>query len=681
MARKALGTSSVALTERFSTWTQAHREEIKIGAIGAAVAFFFTHGLPLWDDDYSQWLTQAHAGIFGIIKRILLPVTSEPQTWGYSDRPVQVLFYWVLSHVLGTWGTGWFLVKSVVFGGLVGTLYHWARKLGVERAPAIAAVALFTFCANVQASLIWHSDFGVYSQLVLSILLLWSVEQIEKGPRSVTFSRGLGGIPPEFKRFVVTFFVATYLGAKLKGDVRLAPLVLMAWLYLFKRERFKAYWAPFTATFLATLPWSGQLFRLAPPFLGGSGYAGWTYGSFNLHRVWEFIGADAFYVAGAPLSLVGASGILVALGLLAYGGYRAYQEKLELPDEKVGFFLTWMTLSLLACGAIASQNPTFQLRYTLIPMVPATLLIALLTGAAFREFGRVSYFKEAALAIFAIQCGIHLVHDYQHRRDMGHTVVAIDKIYRTIEEDHPSSSFVLMPGFLNYGYKVASDKPAITGRKGVNGVDAIVQANLPPGNTFAASWSSTLDPRMSVAKVATGCGASLFDVIFPCSATDGAVLLRFEGQNIPELTEGDKLDKAGNLAGAAQAYEGYLAKVPQNHGVDFILGLVYYRLGSYAKMEQVYDQFAPFFPAHTSVLYNWGLAKQGVQKYAEASKLLERAYTMAPKDYAIGFNLADSYMRMHRKGRALATLQELLKVYPNSDVMKKTYTNWEKDVQ
>jgi tetratricopeptide (TPR) repeat protein len=659
-------------------------EEMRVGLAAAALAFFFTHGLPLWNDDYYQWLAQAHAeGAWGdLFKRLLLPLTAEPQTWGYSDRPVLVLLYKFLAKIFGFHGTGFYLVKSLAFGGLCAALYRWMRQLGAERLPAFAALALFAVSANVTASLVYLSDFGVLSQLVLVAVLAYAVPQIEKGPSGVSvyenaWRKGWDALPAPFLKFLGVFFAAVYIGSKLRGEVRLAPVILLAWLAIYRREKLKTFAAPFVLTFLATLPWSRELFRHLPPFLGGAGYSGWTYSTFDLSRVFEFLARDAFVLRAPPLSVIGGFGILAAVAMAAYGAYRLktlQEETPAPPGEKTGLLLVWLGTVLLALGTIGRQNPTFQLRYTLAALVPATLLAALAFSSAWSRLGGRAWFRPTAFALIVAQCALSALHGIRHRIEMGRTMITVDRMYRTVEERYPSASFVYAPGFLPYAYR-RSAAPALQNRRSLGTMDEAAQ--LPAGQTYVASWSSTLDARFVVDTPIAGCGANLFDAIFSCGPGDGAMLLRYVGAP-GELAQADQLDKQGNLAAARGVLEGYLRLEPGNHGAAFVLSLLYYRLKDFAAMERVYESIGPYFTSFPSVVYNWALAKQGLQKLKDAVPLFEHAYRIVPGDYGIGFNLADTYYRLGKRSRALATLRELMKSYPQDATMRSVYQDWER---
>ena len=659
------------------SFAKNYQEEIKVGAVAAAVAFFFTHGLPLWNEDYSIYMAQANGSFFELIARLLLPFSIEPQTWGYSDHPVQVLLYKVFSVIFGTWGTGFFFMKSLVLGGLCGAMYHRMRKLGADRFVAISSLVIFGLSANVIATMVWHSDFTVYAQLVLALILFYAVPQIEKGPANKgVYKKGITNLPKNFSRFLITFFLAVYFGSKLGADVRLAPVVLLTYLYLYRREKFDVYLAPFAATFVLTLPFSSAFFRHLPPFFpGASGYSGMTYSTFGVTRVFEFLMKDMFSLQSAPLSLLGALGLFTTLAAVAYGGYRVYRDKYDEPSEKTGFLLIWAGWALLASGIVTRSDPSMDLRYTVMIMVPATLLLSIFFQMAMKEFNRVKWMKPAIIALVVVQSLVHVYQSTHHRAAMGHTMVAVDKIYSTMEQKYASAQMLLLPGFLNYGYKNTSAS-SVAGRKAALNDDDVYK--MPAGQTYAATWVPTLAVHYSVAEFASGCGSSLFDLIVQCRPTDGALLLKYVGSP-PEANQAQQLSSQGNNVAARDVLYGYLKKDPTNQGVMFLAGLYAYYAKDFAGMEQVYDQIGPYFMGHPSVVYNWALAKQGLQKTKEATRYFETAYRIMPKDYSIGFNLADSYYREGKKSRALATLGELLQVNPNDQTMKSVYADWSKN--
>ena len=669
------------LFEVAKDWIHHNPEVTRIGLIGAAIAIFFTHGLPLFDADYGKWLQEANGSFRDLLMRILLPFSSEPQTWGFSDHPIQALIYKILYLIFGTTGFFYFLVKSAIFGGLCGVLYHWMRRLEIDKHASWLALALFAFSANTVTSLVWHSDFEVYSQLLMAGLLIWSADFTAKNSyKAAVYRKGYSGIPKPLFRFILTFFLWTYFGSKLGGDIRLVPLILMTYLYLFKRDRFEAYAYPMGITFLASLPWSSQMFKHLPPFIpGATGYQGLTYQTFNIGSLFTYLAGDLLTFRYGSISILGGVGLFCVLGLVIYGGYQLYREKLQVPGEKWGFFLIWFGFSILACAVQPMTHDTPDFRNIFVALVPGTLLLGLIISSAFAEFHKVKIFRNAVIALIALQCGFHFYHSVNARVDMGRMMLAMDQVHKAMEQRHADAQLLYWPGFQAtegavIGYR-NSTVAAIANRKPLASLEDI--SKYPAGSTFVVTRNDTLDTRFSMDFATSGCGNNLFDHLLRCNPASGPKLLKYIG-NVAEYAQATQFENQGNLAAAKQVLETYLQREPGNHGIDFVVGLYAYRTGDIKRMEEIYDQIGPFFPYHTSVLYNWGLAKQGMQKFAEAATLFEQAYALVPGDYSIGFNLADAYFREGRKSRALATLGNLITLNPNNTRMKSVYESWQK---
>jgi tetratricopeptide (TPR) repeat protein len=643
--------------------------EIRMALVILGVAFFFTHGLPLWDDDYGKWLKQANDGFFSVVFRLISPFTNEPATWGYSDQPGQVFLYKFLNLIFGTWGTGYFFIKSAVLALLGVSLNRWLNALGVDKKVSNVAIALFVLSPSTITSLVWHSDFTIYSQLILTTLLFYSFTWMHRNrfPSDV-YEHGFAGIPHDLKRFVTVFFLAVYFGTKVRGDVRLAPVVLLTYLYLFEREQLKVYFLPFSFTLLATVPWSGDFFKHLPPFVpGAAGYQGTTYSTFSVMRLFDVVAGKA--------SLFSAWGYLVFGAVGLYGMLLIAKGQLKKPDSRFGFLWIWLGWAVLTSSIMPVVNPAFQLRYVFIAVVPAVLLTAMIFQSLIGTFSMSVAARAFVFAVCVFQCAWHLFADYSQRMTIGHIMVATQNVYDTLEKSYPSAITLFAPNFKVYPYKESNVAISIKGRKQVNPGEDI--RNYPANNTVYVTWNPSLDARFSVAANASGCNSSLFDLIFPCGKTDGALILKYLG-DVPEIISADQLDKQGKLLEAQQTLEPYVKRDPGNHGAAFILSLYYDRTHNYAKMDETYSLFGEYFPDHTSVLYNWGVAKLGLQKYKEAAPLFETAFKITPRDLSIGLNLADSYFHTGKKARAITVLTDLLTAHPGNTIVKDLIEKWSK---
>ncbi|MGZ3697908.1 MAG: tetratricopeptide repeat protein, partial [Bdellovibrionota bacterium] len=566
----------------------------------------------------------------------------------------------IMLTVLGTWGTGWFLLKSLAFGALTAVSFRGLRSFGVNRENALISVSLLTLSTATLSAILWHSDFVVYSELVVASTLFWIFPKIEK--YKIT------------SRDWLILLACVYFGGKIKAEVRLVPVILLATLAIFRRDSLKKAALPLIGIFAASIPWSAAILQKAPPFIpGASGWSGTTYRPFSLERMLDFLVRGVFDLRQPSTSVLAAGGILFALAAAAYVGYRIYREKLESPNLRSGFFLVWLSVMILGCATLPN-DPNGDLRLTMVPLLPAILMLGIGLQAAEKEFGRFKYFRPALLSVLALQLAFHGYQDFRLRMNMGHRIVAAEKLMTLVETKYSNSQFVSEPDFGQPGFH-DSQAASIARRQTLPHPDFIDR--YPAGNTFAASWSPSLDPRLTVVEEVSGCGSAFFDLIVGCGARDSAVLMRYIGTPT-ELTAADKLDKQGKLFEARQVLEGYLQKDPGNYGLGFILSLYTSRQGDFARLEKLYDWLGEGFPQHPNILYNWGIAKVGLSKYPEAAKLFERAYALSPHAYEIGFNLADSYYRQGRKSRAIATLNDLMKSYPGNQNLMNTISNWKK---
>ncbi len=631
------------------------REWLWVLTGGTLVMLFFTLGLPLWWDDYGLWLERANTAFGSALKDLLLPVA--------SDRPGQTILYKILHTVFGYWGGGFRIVKALAFGALCAFAYRGMLRMGVTRLAALLVLGIFSLATGPLTSVMIHSEFSVYALLIALPLLLYSHDAIENSTVRTPAESDLfkfGAWPKAFLRFSLIFIAAIYFGSKVDGVVRIVPITLLAYLGLYHREKVKAFAIPMGTAIVLSLPWSATL----PRYLF----------SFSLGRVFPFITGELFSWSSMARSVFAALGLLVFFGLAVYGVYALIRRQAGAPDRTMGFTLIWLAVSLLSLGFVPRENPTFDVRYTLIPMLPAVFFAGMALSKAMADFRRAKWFMPVLCAVFAIQGLVHLSHSYVQRRDLGHTMVAVQKMYETIEQKYPNHRVVYLPGFLNYPFRPSS-APALSQRQAIGGVNDL--AAYPAGQTLAIGWSSLLDQRLALAEVASGCTSSLFDLVFPCGKADGALLFKYVG-NPPAVAQAQQLEQENKLPAARDTLDAYLRTEPGNHSVAFVLSLYAYRLGDFPRMERLYDELVPFFPAHSSIMYNAGLAKMGVNKHAEAAELLGKAYKLLPLNYGVGFNLASAYFQAGKKRRAIATMDELMKKYPADQALKTAYDQWSK---
>src|SRR5262245_29280496 len=94
---------------------------------GFAYAMFFRHGIPLWDYDFTSWFHKIKDhSFFYYFWNLISPISTQPQYWGFNERPIQALLYKFFYLIGGYDPTVYFIYKSAVYGGLGVMIYQWS---------------------------------------------------------------------------------------------------------------------------------------------------------------------------------------------------------------------------------------------------------------------------------------------------------------------------------------------------------------------------------------------------------------------------------------------------------------------------------------------------------------------------------------------------------------------------
>lgn len=119
-----------------------------------AYAWFFSQGVPLWDDDFTSMLRKIKDGpLARYVWDWVNPIVAQPEAWGFHDRPIQRVIYKVFHSVSGYEAWSYFLFKNLVYAGLAVIAYRWALRLvpggEASRGGRLAAAAGSpSFCSS-----------------------------------------------------------------------------------------------------------------------------------------------------------------------------------------------------------------------------------------------------------------------------------------------------------------------------------------------------------------------------------------------------------------------------------------------------------------------------------------------------------------------------------------------------
>ncbi|MCM2279193.1 MAG: tetratricopeptide repeat protein [Oligoflexia bacterium] len=658
---------------------------------GFVYAWVFSQGIPLWDDDFTSWFWKIKDQSLGrTVFELLSPISTQPQYWGFNERPLQALIYKLFHLVSGYEAWSYFLYKSAVYAGLGALVYLWAQRLLPARAAngklAAAAAAVFLLLApGPMAAHVIHADLATTAELLFLSLTYFIWAEVERTPTEWS------GMPafskPERKAWLLRWAglsFLTYLGYKSKADLKLIPVILGAYILLVRPRQWRYFALPIGMMALLAVPWGKSIFQKLPPFLPGSqgSEIGWMWQPASLGRLRDFLwnpaGTDFLTSLREPsLSLAAILGPFLLLPLAAFVLWRGRGEGLghrwrawrrfATPEDRARLFVViWLAVVLVGISALPALNSIFRVRYGILPLVPVSLLL----GWAFGSFAEAAngarqaiprWVALGAVTLFAVQAGVNLTRSITYRRDLGQVMVAVDQVYEYFARNHAGDKLALFPDFRPYDYR--PDAPeSIRAKVWLAKPEDL--GSREPYKTYAISWKPSLWEKVEVVAQFTGCRESvLFDRVFPCRAGTGAFLMRLIGDD-PAYRQGEALRRAGDVAGARKIHEEFVAKHPHSLAGQFVFGLEAYQLKDWAAAQRAYATLERFLPDHLSVLYNHALTLKELGQIQPAIERLRFVTAVEPRNYAALINLYWAYVKAGEEKKARKTLFAMKQAFP-----------------
>jgi tetratricopeptide (TPR) repeat protein len=640
-----------------------------------AYAWALTQGLPLWDDDYKLWTTEQ--GVLSLLFDWLLPVSTEPDRWGFAERPVQKLVYKVCRAISGFDAWSYRLYKGLAFALLVTLVYVWVNRVSGRRAPALAAALFFGLLPNVMASLVWHADFATTAESVLCLLGLWLFNSVEATPEGW---RGLprAGDPAQARWLRRWFLIAfcVYLAYETKGDLRGVPITLGLYVLAVRPRQWTLFAMPIAVMLVLAIPWGrGVLSRVPPWFPGSSAEVTWMYQGAAFASVLDFIWSSdptdfATSLTSTPLSAAGIMGPfgLAGLALAAAAAFRAGligREAFLLRSRANRmrlFVLAWCVVAFVLVSALPELNPFFRARYAVITMLPVTILAGSALGPLLALRERSPLVFTAAVLLCLAQVAVNAHRAIVYRAALGRVQIAIDDAYRYLDRWYPQHTLALMPSFASYAWR-PDGAPVVRMRRPLEKLEDL--RDFPPYDTLVLDWRGSLWEQLEVIEVFDGCRpGSIVDLVHACERTDKAVLMRHIGED-PDVTAGLQAMVADDLSAARRRFEAHLLRHPRNLGVLFQYGIVLSRTGDYAAMERVYALLERHLPGHAGVEYNHGIALELNGRYADAAQRFEALAERGLVDYGLLYHLFQTRSKLGDADGARAALRELAAKFPD----------------
>jgi tetratricopeptide (TPR) repeat protein len=663
-------------------------------AIAFVFAAFLSQGVPLFDDDFTSWFWKIQDRSIGsLLADWILPVSTQPQYWGFNERPLQALAYNSIRALFGYQSWAFFLYKDIVYAGLIGALYAWCLRL-VPEGPrrswlAMAAAFFFMVCPGPVEAHVLHSDFATTAELwfLVATYLAWA--EIERTPVEW---KGLPDFSDPAQRSWLGRWVAlavfTYLGYKSKADLKIIPVILALYVLAIpaRRKQWLQFAMPIGLMVLLAVPWGKGIFTKLPPFVPGSqgSEIGWMWQPASVERLRDFLWSSNPYrdfvshFRAPTLSLAALLGPFLLLPLLVFLGWRAEAlDKVpwlrsETPVDRARIFASiWFVVAIGAVSALPALNYAFRIRYGIIPLLPVSLLLAWAFGLFEASMPRLKpWMPIAATALLAVQFSSNLARGFTERKELGEVMIAIDRVFEYVDQNMPAAKVALAPDFRHYDYRTDAG-PWLKNRDDLGAVEDLAKKNYEVGKTYLISWNPSLWEQLELVRYFQGCReTTVFDHVFGCSSPAGTYLFRYIGLD-PVYAEGDKLRAKGDMAGALAKHLEFQKTHPDSLATHFVIGLEAYSLKKWDLMDSSYNALERYFPEHLAILYNHALALKELGRAPDAAKRLEFIVAREPKNYAALINLFATYKAMSDDSHARDVAGRMKVAFPNDPEIKK----------
>jgi hypothetical protein len=299
------------------------------------------------------------------------------------------------------------------------------------------------------------------------------------------------------------------------------------------------------------------------------------------------LGTLSYWARAATISLSGLIGVLL-IGIVAFFGWRMegldrvpWTTQAQPSDRARTFILLWFGAVMVAVSSLPEINYIFRIRYGILTMVPAAILLSWIFGLFADSMAKVSadarkWATIAAVALFAIQSGINLNRSIIYRREMGQVMIAVDQVYAYVNEKHGEDKLTLLPDFRPYDYRPDA-APAFAEKSWLPNNEELVKSHK-PFKTYVISWKPSLWDQLEMVQHFTGCrSTSIFDRLFPCPQGTGTYLMRYIGSD-PLYQLGEQARAKKDVVSARSYHEKFIEKYPLNMAGHFVLGLEAFEL-------------------------------------------------------------------------------------------------------
>lgn len=649
---------------------------------GSLYACFFSLGLPLWDDDFTSYLRPlASKSILEILWNWISPLSTQPQYWGFNERPAEWLFYKALFQTSGYVAWPYFLLKSPFYGGLWSMVYLWVHKITNRKDVGVAAALLFGVAPGPILSQFMLQDFAPVAEFFLALLGFWMWSAVESTPVTWTGWPDLRNKKHiDWLKRWIGISVSVYLAIKIKGDVRILILILMGYVMLVRPAQWRFFLIPVCVMGILSVPWGPSILSKLPPWFPGSSGSeiAWMYQPASPARIWDFVGSTHDFTLKqmlftAPLSLfllLFPFFVLPVLAMVLVTKPDTIFSKKSAVNRAALWVGLWLSGAFLVVMALPELKLIFRVRYGILTWLPACILFGIYAGSFLKTRTKhKTLWLQVGVALWIAQLGLNFYRSVELRDHLGQVIILIDRVYAKVTEIKPQPRLVMLPGFLLYDYRPGVSA-AIEHRESKT-LDDLVSQNYPPNETYVVSWNAPLDIRVEMVEMFKGGDSeSVFDWVFSCGSDFSVKLMKYVGVQ-PSLLQARTLKEKGRTQEALAIIEPYLSKFPLNLGAQFEAQQLYLYTSQWWKAHASSLVLENYTDRHPSVLYNHSIALHALGFYDEAISRLQTALEVNPKKYGVLYYLFESAKKKGDQELAFQTIKQMRELFPEDESVMK----------
>jgi len=405
-----------------------------------------TQGERLFDNDY-DWIAAAQVGWLEILGRIGMPI---PESWGFQDRPVQVLCFKILHTTFGYSPAPYYAFKALLLAGVACGIALFCLRTGLGLRAGLAAAGIFALSGPVFSSALWVSDFELLAQIfILAAFGLFLALEQQDFYRTNRL---------KFYLYQAGILICSLLGHRTKGSAKLIPVILLVYLVTYRRNALKRYLPLLVLIALTIVPVFALLSDPVPPFAPFSEdrSQGWMWRPANLETL-------SMLLVGNARLLTGVSGVEPAYSLLGVlcpvlfwttsGGigfilYRRRKIRPLTPPERAAaiFVAIWLAVVMVSFSAFPRLPLGFMSRYVTGALAPAGILIALVFSRAAAALP--AGWKSRAIPVIALIVLTHGAVNFRYVRDaretLGQLMIAYDRARISISESIRNANVLML---------------------------------------------------------------------------------------------------------------------------------------------------------------------------------------------------------------------------------------------